>query len=476
MKRINLANSWCYWLLILVPLVLFRCTPETQSEQLVDVPENYTNLCISCHGEDLKGALAQSLVDGSWQFGARDSDIFRSVKFGHPQFGMPSWGAVLDDEQIWDLVKFIREREEDAGGNRPHLPETLETLDYQVKVETITEDLETPWGIAFLDEHTSLVTERPGRLRVIENGKLLPDPIVGTPEVLAEGQGGLLDVVPDPHYADNGLIYLTFSHPIINAEQDTLTFTSIVRGRIHKGKWLQQEVVYQADSMFYTKARIHYGGRISFAPEGYLFFTVGDRSVMDQAQDLTRPNGKVHRINPDGSIPGSNPYYKHPQAIKSIYSLGHRNPQGLTTHPVTGQIWEAEHGPLGGDELNLIQPETNFGWPAITHGINYNGDIISETARQEGMAQPALYWIPSIAVCGIDFYQGGLFPKWNNQLLVSALRFEEVKLLDIENDRVIYQQTILKNAGRVRIARPAPDGSIYVLLNRPDRILRLTRE
>ena len=474
MNRTNLASIKACWLIGIVSQTLLMCTPEPKSEPAVAIPENYTNFCVSCHGEDLKGAVAQSLVDGSWQFGARDSDLFRSIKFGHPHLGMPSWGAVLADSQISELVQFIRTREELSSAGRPPLPDTLETLDYRVKVETITEDLETPWGIAFLDENTTLVTEKPGRLRIIENGVLLPDPVEGTPEVLAEGQGGLLDVVPDPNYHTNGLIYLSFSHPIINADRDTLTFTSIVRGIIHQGKWLQQQEVYRADTMYYSKSRGHYGGRIAFAPQGYLYFTVGDRTVMEQAQDLTRPNGKVHRINPDGSIPGSNPYYRHPEAIKSIYSLGHRNPQGLTTHPVTGQIWEAEHGPLGGDELNLIQPETNFGWPVITHGINYNGDIISDATRQEGMAQPAIYWKPSIAVCGIDFYQGNLFPKWNNQLLVSALRFEEVKLLDIEGDRVIFQQTLLKNAGRVRIARPAPDGSIYVLLNRPDRILRLT--
>ena len=453
---------------------LLRCTPDHESEQIA-IPQNYTNLCATCHGEDLKGELAQSLIDGSWQFGARDSDLFRSIKFGHPQFGMPSWGAVLDDQQIKELVTFIRSREDKSGAGRPPLPQTLETLDYQIKVETLTEDVETPWGIAFPDKNTTLVTERPGRLRIIENGVLLPDPVEGTPQVLAEGQGGLLDVVLDPDYSNNGWVYLSFSHPIIDAHQDTLTFTSAVRGKINQGKWQQEEVIYQADSTHYTKARIHYGGRLAFDHQGYLYLTIGDRSVSEQAQELGRPNGKVHRLNSDGTIPDSNPFIGDPEALPSIYSYGHRNPQGLTTHPGTGQIWEAEHGPLGGDELNLIKPGLNYGWPSITHGINYNGEPISEFAKLEGMEQPVLYWKPSIAVCGVSYYQGDQFPKWSNQLLVGALRFEEVKLLDVEKDRVIFQHALLKNAGRVRIARSGPDGSIYVLLNRPDKVLRLSK-
>lgn len=451
----------------------FRCSTESTPETIA-TPENYKNLCVSCHGEDLKGAVAQSLVDGSWQFGARDGDLFRSIKFGHPQFGMPSWGAILDDSMIFELVTFIRSREAQSGAVKPPLPETLETLDYQVSIEILTEELETPWGVAFPDENTVLVTERSGRLRIIENGVLAADPIQGTPEVLAEGQGGLLDVVQDPDYKTNGWIYLSFSHPIIDAKHDTLTFTSIVRGKINQGRWEQQQVIYRADSTHYSKARIHYGGRITFDPQGYLYFSVGDRSVSDQAQDLGRPNGKVHRLYPDGTVPDTNPFHDNPEALSSIYSYGHRNPQGLTTHPVTGQIWAAEHGPLGGDELNLILPGVNYGWPSITYGINYNGELISEFTSLEGMEQPALYWKPSIAVCGIAFYQGAAFEKWNNQLLVGALRFEEVILLDVVDDRVIFQQTLLKNAGRVRIARPAPDGSVYVLLNRPDRILRLS--
>ena len=447
---------------------------SVQSEESHPMEETFITLCSSCHGVQLKGELAQSLVDGSWQFGGRDSDLFRSIKFGHPHFGMPSWRSVLDDDQIKQMVEFIRSKENLVAEDRPPLPDTLETLDYQVRVQTVTEEIETPWGIAFPDKHTMLITERPGRLRILKDGVLLPDPVEGTPEVLAEGQGGLLDVVLDPEYSSNGWVYLSISHPIIN-NGDTVSFTSIVRGKINQGTWEQQEVIYRADSIHYSDSRGHFGGRITFDHQGYLYLSIGDRTTMEQAQDLTTPNGKVHRLHADGTIPADNPFYGDPKAIPSIYSFGHRNPQGLTTHPVTGGIWEAEHGPLGGDELNQVEAGKNFGWPSITHGINYDGQLISEHTRLQGMMQPAIYWKPSIAVCGISYYQGEGFPKWNNQLLVGALRFEEVKLLDIENDRVIFQQTLLKNAGRVRIARSGPDGAIYVLLNRPDRVLRLSK-
>jgi glucose/arabinose dehydrogenase len=348
--------------------------------------------------------------------------------------------------------------EKQLGITKPAIPAEIETQDYQVKVETYIDGLDTPWGIAFPDQETILITERPGRLRVVNNGVLNPEPVTGTPEVVAKGQGGLLDVAVDPDYQNNGWVYLSFSHGIsLQTQEDTLAMTSIVRGKIKDNSWQEQQVIYQAADQDYLEASIHFGGRLAFDNQGYLYFTVGDRSKSDLAQDLTKPNGKVHRIHPDGSVPKNNPYYGQTRTLNTVYSYGHRNPQGLTTHPVTGAIWEAEHGPLGGDELNLIKESANYGWPVITHGINYDGEIISEIVRKEGMEQPALYWKPSIAVCGIDFYSGDLFPKWNNLLLVSALRFEEVRLLDIEGDRVIYQQTLLKIAGRVRQTSPGPD-------------------
>ncbi|MDH3651521.1 MAG: PQQ-dependent sugar dehydrogenase [Saprospiraceae bacterium] len=441
-----------------------------------DVPDAFTQLCAACHGGDLKGGIAQSLLDGSWQFGSRRNDIFRSIKFGHPHHGMPSWGLVLADEEIDTLVGYLLYEEERLGITKPPIPTTLETQDYPIDVEIFAKELETPWSIDFISSDRALITERSGRLRIWENGMLLADSVRGIPRVRQGGQGGLMDVAIDPDYDSNGWIYLAFSHGIAkqDAEERAPAMTSIARGRIIANTWRDQQILFEAPHDSYRTAGQHFGSRIVFDPEGHLYFSIGDRGASDHAQDLSKPNGKIHRIHTDGQIPRTNPFYGQEGVVTSIYSYGHRNPQGLAIHPQTGQVWSTEHGPLGGDELNLIQPGVNYGWPVISYGINYNGVPITDIFRKEGMEQPILYWKPSIAVCGLDFYSGDLFPEWNNRLLVGALKFEEVQLLDMEKDRVIYQQTILKNAGRVRDVTTGPDGAIYVVLNRPGVVLRLS--
>lgn len=463
---------------ILVYLIfLGSCTTSTSGIAAADdIPETFTTLCASCHGVDLKGDIAQSLLDGSWQFGSGKNDILRSIKFGYPHHGMPAWGAVLADEEIDSLVSYLLLEEERLGITKPPIPTSLETQDYSIDVEVLAEGLVIPWSIDFIGADRALITERSGRLRIMENGVLLPDSVLGIPEVRAYGQGGLLDVAIDPDYAANGWIYLAFSHAIAKREGDDEipAMTSIVRGQLEGNTWSNQEVLFEAPHETYRTARWHFGSRIVFDPDGYLFFSIGDRGTSDDAQDLSKPNGKIHRIHRDGRIPTTNPFYGQQGAITSIYSYGHRNPQGLAVHPQTGQVWDTEHGPLGGDELNLIQPGVNYGWPVISYGINYNGDIITDLFRKEGMEQPISYWKPSIAVCGLDFYTGDLFPKWKNRLLVGALKMEELQLLDIEKDRMMYRQTILKNAGRVRDVTTGPDGAIYVLLNRPGTVLRLS--
>ena len=459
-------------------LLLEACSSSSTSntEAMDPAPVAISNFCAECHGEDLKGNIAQSLLDGSWQFGSRRNDIFRSIKFGHPHHGMPSWGAVLPDSEIDSLVRYLLAQEEKLGISKPPIPTELETQDYLVNVEVMAEGLETPWSIAFTGDKDAYVTEKDGTLRVIENGTLLPDTVVGLPQVRSNGQGGLMDVAVDPQFEDNQWIYLSFSHPIEKREGEEVApaMTSIVRGHIKEGAWQDHEVLFEAAHEHYRTAGHHFGSRIVFDRKGFLYFSIGDRGASDHAQDITKPNGKIHRIHPDGRIPNSNPFVNNPAAVKSIFSFGHRNPQGLAVHPETDQVWDTEHGPLGGDELNLIESGLNYGWPVISYGINYNGEIITDIFRKEGMEQPIFYWKPSIATCGLDFYSGNLFPKWKNRLMVGALKFEEVQLLDIEKDRVMYRQTILKNAGRVRDVTTGPDGAIYIVLNRPGVILRLS--
>jgi glucose/arabinose dehydrogenase len=347
-------------------------------------------------------------------------------------------------------------------------------VEYTIKTEIWVDSLAIPWAIVFLDKDKALVTERPGTLRMVVNGKLVEQPVSGTPEVLHEGQGGLMDVNIHPNYAQNGWIYLSYSHAIDTREGEERppAMTRIVRGRIRDMTWTDEEVIYEAPRETYITTRHHYGNRIVFDKKGYLYFSIGDRGIQDLAQDPTRPNGKIHRIYPDGSVPKDNPF--RATGLPTLYTLGNRNPQGLSIHPETDEVWAAEHGPLGGDELNLIRKGVNYGWPVITYGRNYNGTPVSEFTRKEGYTQPILYWKPSTAVCGIEFYQGEAFPKWKNKLFVGALKYEDVRLLNIEDDRVMHQEVILKNFGRVRDIGFDPEGNVYVVVNNPDRVIRLS--
>ncbi len=470
---VGITGTLCLLTILIISSI--GCDEASPSE-LVVIPAKMTQYCATCHGADMEGGMSQSLLDGNWQFGGERRSIFRWIKFGLPHVGMPSWQTVLSDDEIYEIVDYLLEEEKRRGITKPPIPDSLETRDYKIKVEKYVEGLEIPWSIDFISSELALITERPGRLRLVENGILSSDSVVGTPSVLHEGQGGLMDVAVDPEYDQNGWIYLAYSHvlPADTSEERPPAMTRLVRGQLEGMNWTNQQVIFEAPHETYRTTRHHYGCRIVFDPAGYLYFSIGDRGTSEHAQDITRPNGKVHRIHRDGRIPNDNPFVGQAGAIESIFTYGNRNAQGLAVHPETGQVWETEHGPLGGDELNLVIAGNNYGWPVITYGLNYNGTIISENQRKEGMEQPIMYWNPSIAACGLDFYSGDLFPKWQNRLMVGALRFEEVQLLEIEKDRVIYSQTILKNAGRVRDVATGPDGAIYVVLNRPGTILRLT--
>lgn len=457
--------------LFLLVLLFAGTLPSTAQDGAMLYQQN----CAQCHGSQLTGGNAASLVDGIWQFGAENNYVYRNIKFGIPHLGMPSYEATLNDDEIGAIVAYIRDSEKNAGAVKPPIAKNLETLDYDLNVEVFAEGLEIPWSIDFIDENTALITERPGRLRVVKNGRLQPEAIKNTPEVLHEGQGGLLDVAVDPEYDENGWIYLAFSHVLEEPGSGRPpAMTKLVRGKIENNAWTSEQVLFEAPHETYRTTRHHYGCRIVFDPWGHLYFAIGERGYQDQAQDFTLPNGKVHRINKDGSIPSDNPWYDEEGAIKSLYSLGNRNIQGMAVHPETGELWATEHGPMGGDELNRIEAGKNYGWPVITYGLNYNGTIVSDDTRKAGYEQPIYFWKPSTATCGLDFYRGNLFPKWKNKLLAGALKYEQVSLLDIEKDRVMHQEVILKNQGRVRDVSTGPDGAIYVVLNKPGSVLRLT--
>jgi aldose sugar dehydrogenase len=477
-KNIFLAMKFFVLLFLILAsiLIMLLITSSVNINEEITIPANYQKFCAQCHGADLRGGNAQSLINGVWQFGVSRNHMFRNIKYGLPHLGMPSYEGSLSDEEIYELVDFFLEAEKVAEVERPSIPDHLETMEYEIQVDVFANGLEIPWSIDFINEDLALITERPGRLRLVKDGQLLPEAVSGTPNVLHEGQGGLMDVAIDPNYDANGWIYLSYSHQLAQKKNEDRppAMTRIVRGKLDGNKWIDQEVIFEADHHAYSTSRHHYGSRIVFDHEGMLYFSVGDRGAQDQAQDLSRPNGKIHRIYTDGRIPASNPFYRQKNALPTIFAYGTRNAQGLAVHPETGVLWETEHGPFGGDELNVIKPGANYGWPVITYGKNYNGTVITDQVRKEGMIQPSLYWTPSIAVCGLDFYRGDLFPKWENRLLVGALKYEEVRLLDLDNDRVMHEQVILKNAGRVRDVSTGPDGAIYVVLNSPDAVIRLT--
>jgi len=439
----------------------------------IDAAAIYQQYCAQCHGADLAGGNAGSLIDGIWNHGDGSGSIRRNTKHGITHLGMPAYEGVLSDDEIRALTDYILAQETEADPEPPAIPETYQTQDYHIETAVYAEGLEIPWSIAFIDNDTALITERPGPVRWAKDGKLDPDPIADTPEVLHEGQGGMMDVAVDPDYENNGWIYLAFAHAL-GDDKMPAAMTKVVRGRIEDHAWVDEEVVFEAEEEHYLKTRLHYGCRIVFDEEGRLYFAIGERGLQDHAQDLTRPNGKTHRVNTDGSIPEDNPFVDVDDAVKSIFSYGNRNIQGMAVHPETGEIWATEHGPMGGDELNVIRKGVNYGWPVITYGRNYNGRPVTDITRKEGMAQPSLYWKPSIAVCGLDFVRGDEFPLWENHLLAGALRYEEVQLLTVTDDRVMHSETIVKNWGRVRDVECGPDGAIYVVLNDPGKVIKLT--
>jgi len=338
-------------------------------------------------------------------------------------------------------------------------------------VENFIDGFEIPWGMCFLPNKDLLVSDRNGTLWQIKKDGKSKKKISGVPKVKYKGQGGLLDVQIHPNFIDNNLVYICFSDFL--PKDKNKSFTSIVRAELKNNKLLNVQTIYKADDKFYTKSNVHYGSRLVFDNNNYLYFSIGDRGNRNQAQLLTTPNGKIHRLNDDGSIPEDNPFVNKPDAQKSIWTYGNRNPQGLVIDKKTYSIFSAEHGPRGGDELNVIEKGKNYGWPEITYGINYIGTKITKYTHKEGMEQPITHWTPSIAVCGIDFYDNKIFTNWKNNLFVTSLKFENLYRLEIENRKVVKQELILNTGSRVRDVETGPDGFIYVAIEDPGRVIRL---
>ena len=334
---------------------------------------------------------------------------------------------------------------------------------HDFKLTTVAEGLISPWSMAFLPNGDMLVTERPGRLRVIQNGELVPEPITGVPQVVAQGQGGLFDVILHPDFESNQTIYLSFSKPKSNGAQST---TAVIRARYGNNRLTDIEEIFEAVS----EGRGHYGGRLAFDSKGYLYITAGDRQAPSTgnleahpAQDLSNHHGVVVRLHADGSIPEDNPFVGQSDKLPEIWSYGHRNPQGLAIDKTSDEVWINEHGPQGGDELNLVAPGLNYGWPVIGYGVNYgSGLAIHKGTHDTNMQAPNHFWVPSIATSGLMIYNGNQFPEWKGNIFVGGMAGQQLARLTLLGQRIVGEETLVRGQGRIRDVRQGPDGYIYL--------------
>jgi len=485
----------------------------------------FTDKCAGCHGSSLTGGRVPSLFDAKWNYANDDESITRIIHDGIEGTEMEPFAGTLSEQQIWQLVSYIRMQGAALQAKPTYVPDPdgqiIKSEKQTFKIEVIARDIETPWALAFLPDGRLLITERPGRLRIVEKGKLLPEGVKGLPKVWEKQDGGMFDVEVHPNYKKNGWIYLSYSETLPGyvappppppapgtpaaapstpppagtpAERganpaappagapgpqggrgrgrggppDPPSLTVIIRGKINKNhEWVDQQVLFRGKPEWYSSTNAHYGSRFIFDKQGHLFYTLGEKNNMVNAQDLTNPLGKIHRVNDDGSVPKDNPFVNTPGAIPTIWSYGHRNPQGLAWNPVTGKLWESEHGPQGGDEINIIEKGHNYGWGMITMGVQPG---ITERAH-EGMEQPVVYYTPTIAPSGIVFYAGDKYPQWKNNLFVSALGGQQLRRLEIDGDKVTHQEPVFNQFGRVHDVIAGPDGYLYVTLQLPGQVL-----
>ena len=443
--------------------------PDYSIIDTVRARKNYENFCGGCHGEKM-----DAFVDRVWKHGNTKKDLFKGIKMGYYEEGMPAYDSAFSEIEISELAEYILTGIENV--KRYKFPDTparenlFVTEAINIRLDTVLKGVESPWGIAFLPAGEMLVTEKHGKLYRIRKNRS-PQLIKGVPHVLSEGQGGLMDVILHPDYKNNKLIYLSYS-ALKKVGRTTLATTAIMRARLEGNILVQQKLIFEAFP--YSGTQHHYGSRMVFDKKGFLFFSVGDRgNEKKNPQTLTNDLGKIHRIKDDGTVPSDNPFVNTPGARPSIYSYGHRNPQGLAIHPATGEIWSHEHGPRGGDEINLVKKGVNYGWPVITRGINYNGKVISNKSEMPGMEQPLLYWTPSIAPSGMAFVIGDRYKAWEGNVLTGSLRFKYLDLSKINGTKITGEEMLLKNIGRLREVKMGPDGYIYVSVEEPGYVFRL---
>jgi len=390
-----------YKLLYVLIIMLFAfCESQNDrspihSGDAVNTNPVYEKYCASCHGAKL-----QKFRNNDWSESYTNTELKQIIAEGMPNKGMPAFGSVIAEEDLSELIDFIKNY--DFSDSEASIPE--QAKDYEIEV--MADGLGVPWGMAFLPNGDMLIAEREGKLKRLDaEGEL--HSIEGLPAVRARGQGGLMDLRLHPDYERNGWLYISYSY--IDERDSRAGNTAIIRAQLEGDRLTQIEQIYRGIPAVRTNH--HFGSRMAFDDEAYLWFTNGDRGRRDEfPQKLDNSNGKIHRLHDDGRVPDDNPFVGREDAVPSIYSYGHRNPQGIAIHPVTGEVWAHEHGPRGGDEINIIEKGGNYGWPVISYGINYNGTRFTDLTEKEGMLQPVHYYDPSIAPCGMAYVHGGLYP------------------------------------------------------------------
>ena len=430
---------------------------------------NYKSYCASCHGDKI-----DAFVDRKWKHGKTKADLFKAIKYGYSDRGMPAYAATFKDEEVYALADYILngiKNRERYDFEKEAVKENFFASEQQnIVLDTIAQGAKSFWGMAFLPDGQMLTTTKAGMLYMIGNNKQMTA-IGAVPEVNADGQGGLMDIVLHPNYSSNGYIYLSYS-AVKKENNQTLTTTAIVRAIIKNNTLTDKKIIFEA--LPYSRTRHHYGSRMVFGKDGYLYFSVGERGNEKQnPQSTANDLGKIHRIKDDGSIPENNPFANNKDAKASIFSYGNRNPQGLTLHPSTGALWSHEHGPRGGDEINIIEAGKNYGWPVISYGINYNGTVLTDKTAMPGMEQPLHYWNPSIAPSGMAFVTGNKYKYWQGDLMVGSLRFNYLNRCVFKNGQLVKEELLLKNIGRIRDVKMGLDGYLYVAVENPGYIFRL---
>jgi glucose/arabinose dehydrogenase len=450
----------------------------------------WTEQCAGCHGTGATAGRARNLFDEAWLNRVDDARMTNAIKNGLPDTEMPAFGASLSDQQIFQLIQHIRTQTAVAHP-RPEFvanPDgvVVHSAKQTFRLELVANGLMTPWALAFLPDGRMLVTERDGRLRIVDHGTLSA-PVKGTPTPHIQQDGGYLDIEVHPDYTRNRWIYLAYSEdqpgyvappastdppaaPLADARGGrggpprVPSMTVIVRGRINdRHEWTDQSLIFRAPTDLYTTAGAHYGCRLIFDRQNHLFFTLGERGNTANAQKLETPLGKIHRVNADGSVPSDNPFVNTPGAVPTIWSYGHRNPEGLAWDPVTGVLWESEHGPNTADEINIVEKGHNYGW-AVASKSGQSGMAFSAP----GMDDPVVYYTPTFAPAGISFDTGTRYPGWRNtSLFVCGLLGQALRRLEIKGHTVASQEVLFNQFGRVRDVVQAPNGYFYVALQDP---------